>query len=161
MCNSKALMLKRYFSFSGRLNRKPYLIFIFLYLALMAVVLTLVLSMVMYQMSSSLGIFTIIVAAYAGAFALFVFFIASFPITARRFHDRNRSAWWLLLFYFFPSILMGTLAHSLSFDANSSVFGLILQLASGIFLLWVFIELCVLKGTSGPNRYGPDPLASE
>jgi uncharacterized membrane protein YhaH (DUF805 family) len=24
--------------------------------------------------------------------------------------------------------------------------------------LWLFIEIGFLKGTQGPNRYGPDPL---
>jgi uncharacterized membrane protein YhaH (DUF805 family) len=27
--------------------------------------------------------------------------------------------------------------------------------------LWVLIELGFLRGTPGPNRYGPDPLADE
>jgi hypothetical protein len=28
-----------------------------------------------------------------------------------------------------------------------------------IALIWGFVEMACLKGTSGPNRFGPDPLA--
>ena len=51
---------------------------------------------------------------------------------------------------------------SLQVAANSNedvkaVVGLI-GLAIG---LWVLIDLGLLKGTPGPNRYGPDPLAAK
>lgn len=58
---------------------------------------------------------------------LLLAFIATLAITVRRFHDRNKSAWWLLI-------------------------GLIPYLGA----LWMFIELGFLKGTKGPNRYGDD-----
>jgi uncharacterized membrane protein YhaH (DUF805 family) len=49
-------------------------------------------------------------------------------VGAKRFHDRNRTGWLLLLFVI-PIL--------------------------GIF---VVIELGFLRGTRGPNRFGPDPL---
>ena len=52
----------------------------------------------------------------------------SFAVAYKRCHDRNRSAWFLLL--------------------------LLVPLAN----LWVAIELGFLPGTVGPNRFGPDPL---
>jgi len=55
--------------------------------------------------------------------------IPSVAVLIRRLHDLDRTGWWAL-FMFLP--ILGTL------------------------LLLVF---CVLKGTEGPNRYGPDPLA--
>ena len=48
---------------------------------------------------------------------------------AKRWHDRNKSGWWSLI-------------------------GLI-PIIGGI---WMLIELGFLKGTAGPNSYGPDPL---
>lgn len=56
--------------------------------------------------------------------------IPSVAVLIRRLHDLDRSGWWAL-FMFLP--ILGTL------------------------LLLVF---CVMKGTEGPNRFGPDPLVS-
>ncbi len=50
-------------------------------------------------------------------------------VTVKRWHDRDKSAWWLLLI-----------------------------LVPVIGWLWAFIELGFFKGTDGPNRFGPDPL---
>ncbi|MGL1863170.1 MAG: DUF805 domain-containing protein [Pseudodesulfovibrio sp.] len=51
----------------------------------------------------------------------------SIAVGIKRCHDRNRTGWFMLL-------------------------GLIPFLN-----LWVFIELCFLDGTYGPNQYGQDP----
>lgn len=56
--------------------------------------------------------------------------IPSLAVTFRRLHDTDRSAWWLLI-SFLPAI--------------------------GGLVLLVFY---VLPGTSGPNKYGPDPKGS-
>jgi len=50
-------------------------------------------------------------------------------VYAKRWHDRNKSAWWTLIL-----------------------------LVPVIGILWVIIELGFLRGTVGPNRFGPDPL---
>jgi uncharacterized membrane protein YhaH (DUF805 family) len=52
-----------------------------------------------------------------------------FAIQAKRCHDRDKSAWW---------ILMGMVPY--------------------IGPLWAFIELGCLEGYHGRNQYGPDPL---
>jgi uncharacterized membrane protein YhaH (DUF805 family) len=50
-------------------------------------------------------------------------------VTVKRWHDRNKSGAWLLI-------------------------GLIPYIGA----LWSMIELGFLRGTEGPNTYGPDPL---
>lgn len=52
----------------------------------------------------------------------------SLALDTKRWHDRDKSAWW---------VLIGLLP---------------------IIQIWAFVELGCLKGTSGPNRFGPDPL---
>jgi uncharacterized membrane protein YhaH (DUF805 family) len=52
-------------------------------------------------------------------------------IGAKRCHDRAKSGWFLLIF-----------------------------LIPVLGALWLLIELGLLRGTSGPNRFGPDPLVS-
>lgn len=53
----------------------------------------------------------------------------SLAIYAKRWHDRDKSGWWTLI-------------------------GLV-PIIGG---LWMLIELGFLKGTEGPNRFGPDPI---
>jgi uncharacterized membrane protein YhaH (DUF805 family) len=35
------------------------------------------------------------------------------------------------------------------------------ELASSAVTIWLIVELGILRGTSGPNQYGPDPLAGQ
>jgi uncharacterized membrane protein YhaH (DUF805 family) len=35
----------------------------------------------------------------------------------------------------------------------------VLELVAFVLCLWGFVELLCLRGTRGPNRFGPDPLA--
>ncbi len=51
-------------------------------------------------------------------------------ISIKRWHDRDKSGWWVLIA--FVPIIGG---------------------------LWALIETGFLPGTPGPNQYGPDPLA--
>jgi uncharacterized membrane protein YhaH (DUF805 family) len=70
-------------------------------------------------------------------------------------HDRNRSAWWLLATYL-PMLLLSVLASAA--NAVSDGAGLLFSLLSLPFALWLFIELGCLKGSSGSNQFGEDPL---
>ena len=56
-------------------------------------------------------------------------FWISLAAGVKRWHDRNKSAWWMLI------ILVPVIGS-----------------------LWYLIECGFLKGTAGPNTYGPDPL---
>jgi len=64
-------------------------------------------------------------------------------IYAKRLHDLNLSAWWLLLL---PAV---------TFAAGLSVFNRLHVVAYCLLLL----VLGFLPGTNGPNRFGEDPLA--
>jgi uncharacterized membrane protein YhaH (DUF805 family) len=75
--------------------------------------------------------------------------------TIKRLHDRNKSGWWIVAFLIVPP-LFRSLADR--FDAWSVV-AIALSLAAMILTAWGFIELLFINGTSGPNRFGPDPLA--
>ena len=72
-------------------------------------------------------------------------------VTTRRLHDRNMSGWWQLLplAAALPAIAGAVLeANWLLMLAGS---------AAGLASLALLI-LYALKGTAGPNRFGPDPL---
>ena len=71
-----------------------------------------------------------------------------------RLHDRDKSAWWLLLFYVLPFLFS---AVGSTGNNSAELFSLV---GSGISI-WALVELGCLKGTTGPNAYGPDPLPPE
>ncbi len=50
-------------------------------------------------------------------------------VYAKRWHDRDKSGWWTLI-----------------------------GLVPVIGFIWFIVELGILEGTRGPNRFGPDPL---
>jgi uncharacterized membrane protein YhaH (DUF805 family) len=79
--------------------------------------------------------------------------------TIKRLHDRNKSGWWIVAFFFVPHLL-GRLGGLLLGDSSAAdVAADVLVLIIVGLNLWGLIELLFLKGTSGPNRFGPDPLA--
>jgi len=93
---------------------------------------------------------------YAGAVSLMVFagrFLAA--TTVRRLHDRNKSGWWIVPFFIAP-ILLGKAGDWLGDSYPADFLMLVLVALS----LWGFVETLGLRGTTGPNRFGADPLQS-
>ncbi|MGH6909229.1 MAG: DUF805 domain-containing protein, partial [Phenylobacterium sp.] len=72
-------------------------------------------------------------------------------IAIKRLHDRNKSGWWMLLFFVFPGL----------FDQFADRLGdsYAVQFVAFVVCVWGFVELCFLRGTKGTNRFGADPLA--
>ena len=82
-----------------------------------------------------------------------------FSITRERLHDRDKSAWWLVVFYLLPAVL-GQLAKAAWFaGAIGTALDYVLTPAAFVLTIWGFVEIGCLRGTPGSNRYGPDPLA--
>jgi uncharacterized membrane protein YhaH (DUF805 family) len=77
------------------------------------------------------------------------------PLGVRRLHDRDKSWTWLLVWYVSPMPLV-LLAIVMGF--HSGVLAALLLLAAMGMGIWAFVELYCLRGTIGPNRFGPDPL---
>ncbi|WP_456618345.1 MULTISPECIES: DUF805 domain-containing protein [unclassified Bradyrhizobium] len=75
--------------------------------------------------------------------------VAAIAVGRKRLHDRNKSGWWLLLFYLGPAV-----CH---YVGQMSDLDVILDAASFGLTAWAIVELGVLPGTVGSNKYGPDP----
>jgi uncharacterized membrane protein YhaH (DUF805 family) len=142
-------MTQLLFSFRGRLNRKPYWMTVIATMVIIVLLLLLVLVMIREQRFEVAGLTVII---------LIILYIPliwiGLAIGAKRLHDRDKSAWWLLVFYALPGILS---------TAGNEIEGLgfiILHIISFGITVWAFVELGCLRGTRGPNRYGPDPLSA-
>jgi uncharacterized membrane protein YhaH (DUF805 family) len=141
------------FSFNGRLNRAKYWLWVLIY-----VVVAIVVGVIVYAIDAPMitGILN-----FAVGIALLV---SGLAIATKRLHDRGKSAWWLLVFYLVPGVLIGvgvglSLGSALSGgDSGLGIMGYVLSLAGLAIVIWAFIELGCLRGTVGPNQYGPDPL---
>jgi uncharacterized membrane protein YhaH (DUF805 family) len=108
------------FSFKGRVSRLPYW-------TLNLIVLSILLTPLFIEHSytdEQLQIFENIM--------ILITFWPLLAIQIKRWHDRNKPAWWVLI-NFVPVI--------------------------GV--IWVLIELGFLRGTQGANDYGDDPLVTQ
>lgn len=83
----------------------------------------------------------------------------SLALAFRRLHDRGRSAWWIVLFQFAPVLLMTAIESQPGQDGNP--FAALMAVAAAALLLWGFVEIGLLRGTRGANRYGPDPVLAQ
>jgi uncharacterized membrane protein YhaH (DUF805 family) len=136
------------FSFSGRLNRKPYwlttLCLILVFLVLITVVFVVGGASILSGDLSGLGAMIIILVL------LYIPLLwIGLALGAKRLHDRNKSGWWLLLFWFLPAILQGA-------GEQIDGIGIVLTLAGLAISIWGLVEIGFLRGTVG--QYGPDPL---
>ncbi|MGD0850242.1 DUF805 domain-containing protein [Bradyrhizobium sp.] len=84
-----------------------------------------------------------------------------FAIHTERLHDRDKSAWWLVVFLLLPGVL-GQIAKLAWFPGGiGTVLHSMLALAAFALTMWGFVEIGCLRGTAGANTYGPDPLIEE
>jgi uncharacterized membrane protein YhaH (DUF805 family) len=84
----------------------------------------------------------------------FVFAWSYAGASIKRLHDRDKSGWWT-----FPYMVAPGLNGQFGDLLGSSFAAALIGLAVFIALTWGFVDICLLKGTHGPNRFGPDPLA--
>ena len=113
-------MLKMLFSFEGRINRKPF--WMFLLIVLIGTIITTFIDMATTGQDSGI----------ASLLFILVIFWPSLAIQVKRWHDRDKSGWWVLI-----SII--------------PILGPI----------WALVENGFLTGTQGRNRFGENPMQKE
>ena len=118
--------LKRYADFSGRSRRKEYWMFV-LFQMLLLVPIMLLAILLGSPSDDPITPFGSIAVLFVVVVYFLVFLIPGIAVQVRRFHDQDKSGWFILL-GFIPYV-------------------------GGIIL---FVFMC-LEGTRGPNRFGPDP----
>jgi uncharacterized membrane protein YhaH (DUF805 family) len=137
-----------FFQFDGRVNRAKFWIAALIFAAINVVLAILGYvtdqSVVFQALNSMLGI---------------VILISSIAVGVKRLHDRNKSGWYLLLFYLVPSILVVIGVLIGAFVEDSTIIATVLGLLAFAIGVWAFIEMGCLRGTIGVNQYGPDPVA--
>ena len=88
-----------------------------------------------------------------------VILIVGIAVGVKRLHDRNKSGWYLLLFYFVPFTLVALSVLIGAFVEDSIMIATVLALLAVAVGVWTFVEMGCLRGTVGINQYGPDPVA--
>jgi len=165
------------FSFQGRINRAKLWLFILIVIGIYMVYFTLFwavfgASLVAMMKGGSAGL-AAGGASFGAAMILtcllfLVVLFAGIAVTVKRLHDRDKSAMWLLVFWLVPAMIEGvvltnqvSLMHGNPDAMPMATPGMIaLRLVALAVSIWAFVELYCLRGTVGPNRYGPDPLAA-
>ena len=82
-----------------------------------------------------------------------------FAVAAKRGQDRNMPLW-LIGAFFAAGVLLDllTVLGLAGTDDAPSLVSLVIAVPFTVFGLALLVELGLRKGTTGPNRYGPDPL---
>lgn len=83
-----------------------------------------------------------------------LFFWIFLATAIKRLHDRDRSGWWIIPFVFIPRLFF-QFSDRLPASNWFAPFDWIIS----ALWLWGLVELFIVPGTSGHNRFGPDPLA--
>ena len=138
-------------SFDGRINRAKYWAGVVI-LAIINIVLGFIIGAIFGP--STLGAILVTLVTLA-------LFYPGYAVAAKRFQDRDKPGQTAL--YGLVPVLIASLlqAFGLTGTPNSpNALGWICTLVSMGVGLWFLIELGILKGTPGPNRFGGDPLAA-
>jgi len=95
-----------------------------------------------------------------GAIVDLAFTYPEFAIAVKRGRDRNLPVWLLAVFFSAGALLdLLTVLGWAGTDTEPSMLALVFAVPFTVVGLALLVELGFRRGTVGPNRYGPDPLA--
>jgi uncharacterized membrane protein YhaH (DUF805 family) len=157
------------FSFKGRINRKPWWV-ASLAAGFTASLLTAILEALAH--SSGETIINPVTHTFepTGILGLAISVIGlvnawiAFALSVKRLHDRDRTGWWLLwqILIIVVAVILIMVAITVPEEQGLLWYALAAAaiLAAFAISVWLFVQIGFLKGTEGPNRFGPDPLGA-
>jgi len=134
-------------SLEGRINRKPYWI---------AAIVILVIGVPLQILGILIG------GPLLGMLISLIFLFPSYAINVKRGHDRNRPTW--MVTALFALLLLIVLMQITGLDMQAGQPTTAFMAVGALFLIGaivLFIDFALLRGTRGPNDYGPDPLEGQ
>ena len=138
-------------SFDGRINRAKWWAGM--------VILTIINIVLSFIVISLFGM------GFLGRLLSFIIVLAilypAYAVSAKRFQDRDKPGIYAL--YGLAALLVTSLLQALALTGTPqelNALGWICALINLGVGIWFLIELGILKGTPGPNRFGGDPLAA-
>src|SRR5882757_10040032 len=117
-----------FFKFDGRVNRAKFWIG-----GLVLAALNVALAIIGYLTDQN-----VVFQAINGMLNI-VILIASVAVGVKRLHDRNKSGWYLLLFYFVPGVLAAASVLIGEFVEDSSIIATVLTLLAVALMVWAFV----------------------
>jgi uncharacterized membrane protein YhaH (DUF805 family) len=162
--------LDLFFGFGGRINRGKYWLAVVVWSLIWIVAIVVFLVSGFAILGSNLtegelpqdteGILHLVleygVLSFVVLALLIISWISALALGIKRLHDRDRSGWWILLLFLGPPVLGAAQAST-----DGGFASLVLGLGAFAISIWMLVELGFLRGTNGPNRFGPDPLKPE
>jgi uncharacterized membrane protein YhaH (DUF805 family) len=84
-------------------------------------------------------------------------------LSVKRLHDRDRTGAWVFLqiLILFFAVLMIVIAIAAPGAGWARTMVWPIGFVALVYSVWLFVELGFLRGTRGPNRFGPDPLGTQ
>ncbi|EKO3486147.1 DUF805 domain-containing protein [Vibrio fluvialis] len=133
------------FSFQGRIGRQTYWIWnVGYYLAIVSVIVL-------------LNRWLPGLAPYVLPLFMLLILVPDLAVTAKRWHDRDKSSWWLLLNV--PLVIgrMTVPMGEASMTTTPNLLDTGISLAALLCGSWILIECGFLSGSDGDNRFGKAP----
>src|SRR6185369_8742487 len=138
-----------YMTTDGRIGRAQFWIG-FLVLAAAAIVLSLVVTLIFGPL------------AFATKLVLFIVeLILAYPcyaLFAKRFQDRGRPGNYAAIPVGVYIVIAFLTLLGLTGNVQPNALGVILGVIDLIVGIWILVDLGILRGSAGPNEYGPDPV---
>ena len=144
------------FSFRGRINRGKYWLAILIYTVAWVAFVGVSIAVIGSNTDDFFKLAGVgLLIWLAGLVLVVIGTWSGFATGIKRLHDRDKSGWWIALFWLGPSVLGGIQATT-----NNPAVAMTMGFGSFALATWGFVELGLLRGMTGPNTYGPDPLQS-
>lgn len=149
-------MKAMFFTFDGRIGRRTYWIgATLLIVALIVAVLPIAIVEAIFVSEGPMSRW--------GTIAIFILtllaMVPAYSLTIRRINDLDQPAWtaWALVGISVVDAARSSAGVAYGTNLLTMAFGILFALA----FLWAVIVLGFRRGTIGPNRHGPDPVASD
>lgn len=105
--------------------------------------------------------------AWASLVIFVIFAYPAYALMVKRRHDKDNNGLDVLIYMGLTALLLLIQALGIGYDTMTigevsvltpSLLITLLSFAVGIFAIYLLVVLGFLRGTAGPNQYGPDPL---
>lgn len=157
-------LISDFTSMAGRINRQRWWIGVIV-LIVVGIILSWILGLIFgtgFMMDASLATDPAAMAAYvqrAGWVGVITGIILAYPyinLTVKRRHDRNNNGYDAM--GLIGLSILWNLVTALGLVSPIGAIGGVIGLIILIYAIYILVQVGFLKGTAGPNNYGPDPL---
>ena len=151
-------MKKLFLTFDGRISRRAF------WTGLVLLVIGAIAGAALYVAAISMDAFLgAPKGSRSNAIAVLIIYLLLFApylaLLVKRLHDRGKSGWWSMVF-FVPQYFYA-FGDAMGLSAIIGFSNLFHYLSGSLYAaatIWMLVELGLLKGQEGGNRYGTDPL---